>query len=114
MKKKIIGLFVCILLIFTVLPATGAQNADEEKEASCGLAETSASSEMAEIQVQNDIPTFDFSDLGMVSGDMFVIEHDVIIPFTTNIGDRFIHHHNVSFFVRFLRIDWFCLILLKI
>lgn len=55
MKKKIIGIFVCALLIATVFPVVATQNIDENESPSCGLATIQASSEMAEIQVPNDV-----------------------------------------------------------
>ena len=56
MKKKIVvGIFVYTLLIATVLPVAATQNVDENEAPSCGLAMTPASSEMAEVQIQNDV-----------------------------------------------------------
>jgi hypothetical protein len=55
MKKKIAIIIICSLLIATALSIVTAQNVDEKEPPSSGLATTTASNTMAEVQVQNDI-----------------------------------------------------------
>ncbi|UCD13408.1 MAG: hypothetical protein JSW60_07585 [Thermoplasmatales archaeon] len=55
MKKKIVVISVCALLIATALPVVATQNVEENEAPSCGPATTTVSSEMAKVLFQNDI-----------------------------------------------------------
>ena len=54
MRKKIIAISLCMLLIVTLLPTASTYNIIENEAPSCGLAPTRPSNEMAEFKLQND------------------------------------------------------------